>query len=98
MVSFNAMLTAAKLSPLPPVENRYKHGVREIGGAGLPRIIPPKYPLPPAFLHLCFQYFARKIFITRNLDAAVSLCRSIPCAIPAKIFYLKQIQIGRAHV
>src|ERR1019366_5765797 len=25
------------------------------------------------------------------LDAAVSLCRSISCAIPAKIFYLKQL-------
>ena len=46
---------------------------------------------PPAFLHLCFQYFARKIFITLDLDEALSLCCSISCAIPAKIFYLKQL-------
>jgi hypothetical protein len=51
----------------------------------------PKYPLPPAFMHLCFQYFARKVFIARNLGSAASLCCSILCTIPAKVFYLNQL-------
>src|ERR1017187_9412068 len=60
MVSFNAMPTAAKLPPLLPVENRYKHGVREIGGAGLPRKIPPKHPSPRHFCIFVFNILPAK--------------------------------------